>query len=40
MVMIGNSTHDIECANNFGIRSFLYNGIDNLYEISDNIEKI
>tara|TARA_Y100000590_G_scaffold470721_1_gene668459 strand:+ start:13145 stop:14338 length:1194 start_codon:yes stop_codon:yes gene_type:complete len=40
MVMIGNSTDDIECANNFGIRSFLYNGIDNLYEISNNIEKI
>ena len=37
MLMIGDRDTDIQCAENFNISSILYNGIDNLFSLSDNI---
>ena len=39
MLMIGDRDTDIQCAENFNISSILYNGIDNLFSLSDNIIK-
>lgn len=37
MLMIGDKNTDIECAKNFNVSSILYNGIDNLFSLRDNI---
>tara|TARA_Y100000389_G_C17447386_1_gene512450 strand:- start:436 stop:1635 length:1200 start_codon:yes stop_codon:yes gene_type:complete len=40
MVLIGDRDTDIECADNYKIKSILYNGTDNLLDIKDSICKI
>jgi len=40
MLLIGDRDSDIECAKNFSIPSIKYNGLDNLLDLKDNIEKI
>ena len=35
LMMIGDRDTDIECANKFGIKSYLYNGKDNLLDCID-----
>ena len=35
LIMIGDRDTDIECANKFGIKSYLYNGKDNLLDCID-----
>ena len=32
MIMIGDKKTDVECAKNFKIKGFLYNGVDNLFK--------
>lgn len=40
MVLIGDKKSDIECANNYKIRSIMYNGFDNLLDFKNNIHQI
>lgn len=39
IIMIGDKDSDIECAKKFGIKSYLYNGKDNLLDCFDNFIK-
>ena len=39
MLMIGDRDTDTQCANNFMISSILYNGMDNLLTLRDNIKE-
>ncbi len=39
MLMVGDRDSDIQCANNFDIYSIKYNGLDNLLNLKDNINK-
>ena len=40
MLLIGDRDSDIQCADNFNISSIKYNGLDNLLDLKDNIDKI